>query len=522
MNLQSVPRIIRHSRRVHSAAFLLVLLLTMDSLVRRLPAQPDDPTAPETLTPLPLTPLPLHSRRSEAARTMRVPDGFQVQLFAGEPDVQQPIGFCLDDRGRLWVAEAYNYPNHGTKPGDRIVIFEDTDGDGRFDLRKVFYDQLNYVTGIEVGFGGAWIMSPPYFYFLPDSDGDDRPDSAPQVLLDGFGNHANSHNLANALAWGPDGWLYGTHGRTNWSRIGKPGTPDRERIVFDGGVYRYHPVRHQWEAFADGTTNPWGIDWDDYGQAFVCNCVNPHLFHVIQGAHYEPWRNRPSSQYAYERIETIADHLHFVGDKNVWQGLGTPEEDTAGGGHAHCGTMVYLGDSWPARYRNTIFMNNIHGHRINNDTLQRKGSGYVASHAPDFMRSRDDWFMGVTLAYGPDGGVYASDWSDTGECHSVTNTQRQTGRIYKITYGPSQQQPVELSQASDIELAIFSSIPTTGSSVTRVACYRNARPRASQSPASSSACAPSITSSRALRSVCEPSGHCTRSARSTKAFCELS
>ncbi len=161
-----------------------------------------------------------------AARTMAVPDGFQVTLFAGEPDVQQPIGFCLDDRDRLWVAEADNYPNHGNRPGDRILIFEDADGDGRFDKRSVFFEGLNYVTGIEVGFGGAWVMSPPNFYFIPDRNGDDKPDGEPIVLLDGFGNHANSHNLANGFSWGPDGWLYGTHGRTNWSMIGKPGTPD--------------------------------------------------------------------------------------------------------------------------------------------------------------------------------------------------------------------------------------------------------------------------------------------------------
>lgn len=388
----------------------------------------------------------------QAARSMQVPEGFHVTLFAGEPDVQQPIGFCIDDRGRLWVAEAYNYPNHTTQPGDRIVILEDSDGDGRFDRRTVFYDQLNYVTGIEVGFGGVWVMSPPNFYFIPDRDADDRPDGPPEVLLDGFGTHANAHNLANGFAWGPDGWLYGTHGRTNWSMIGRPGEPDDRRVRFDGGVYRYHPVRHVWEPYADGTTNPWGIDWNDVGEAFVCNCVNPHLFHVIPGAHYEPWRNRESSQYAYERIPTIADHLHFVGTDKVTDGLGTPEEDAAGGGHAHCGTMVYLGDNWPDRYRNTLFTNNIHGRRINNDILHRAGSGYTASHGEDLMRSRDDWFMGVTLAYGPAGEVYASDWSDTGECHSVRNTQRQTGRIYRITYGQVTRPSVDLSRRSNAEL----------------------------------------------------------------------
>lgn len=398
---------------------------------------------PEALMPL---------APDEAAQTMVVPEGFQVTLFAGEPDVQQPIGFCIDDRGRLWVAEAYNYPNHGDRPGDRIIILEDIDGDGRFDKRSVFFEGLNYVTGIEVGFGGAWVMSPPNLYFIPDRNGDDKPDSEPVSLLDGFGNHANSHNLANAFSWGPDGWLYGTHGRTNWSKIGKPGTPDAEHIRFDGGVYRYHPVRHVWEPFADGTTNPWGIDWDDYGQGFVCNCVDPHLYHVIQGAHYEPWRNRESSRFAYERIGTIADHLHFVGNGNVRDGIGTPAEDDAGGGHAHCGTMIYLGDMWPDRYRNTVFMHNLHGHRINNDMLRRSGSGYVASHGRDLMRAKDSWFMGVTLQYGPDGAVYSSDWSDTGECHSVVNTQRSTGRIFKISYGNPTTIKVNLASLSDEEL----------------------------------------------------------------------
>ena len=86
--------------------------------------------------------------------------------------------------------------------------------------------------------------------------------------------------------------------------------------------------------------------------------------------------------------------------------------------------MVYLGDNWPERYRNTLFMNNIHGRRINNDMLRREGSGYTASHGRDLMRSQDPWYMGVTLPYGPDGAVFASDWSDTGECHSVKNTRR--------------------------------------------------------------------------------------------------
>ena len=388
----------------------------------------------------------------EAAKTMQVPEGFNVTLFAGEPDIKQPIGFCIDDRGRLWVAEANNYPDKKAGQKDRIIILEDTDGDGTHDKRTVFYDKLEYVSGIEVGFGGVWVMSIPNFYFIPDKDYDGIPDDKPIILLDGFGTMANAHNIANGFAWGPDGWLYNTHGRTNWSLPGKPGTTTEKRRRFDGGVWRYHPIRHVWEPFADGTTNPWGIDWNDYGHAFVCNCVNPHLFHVIQGAHYDPHRNRPTGKYSYERIATIADHLHFTNTKTIRAGIGTTEEDKAGGGHAHCGTMVYLGDNWPTEYRGQVFMNNIHGRRVNMDVLTRKGSGYTASHAPDVIRAADPWFVGVSITYGPDGGVFVSDFSDTGECHHTRNTRKHTGRIFKITYGRPKLWQGNLNKLSNREL----------------------------------------------------------------------
>ena len=395
----------------------------------------------------------------EAAKTMRVPKGFNVTLFAAEPGIKQPIGFCIDDRGRLWVAEANNYPVKKAGKNDRIIILEDTDGDGTHDKRIVFYDKLEYVSGIEVGFGGVWVMSIPNFYFIPDKDYDGVPDGEPVVLLDGFGTHANSHTIANGFAWGPDGWLYGTHGITNWSLPGKPGIPKEKRRRFEGGVWRYHPVRHVWEPFAIGTTNPWGVDWNEYGHAFVCNCVNPHLFHIIQGAYYEPARNRPTGRFAYERISTIADHLHFTNTKIIRAGIGTPEEDAAGGGHAHSGTMIYLGDNWPAKYRGDVFMNNIHGRRINHDRLARNGSGYAASHAPDVMRARDPWFVGVTLAYGPAGGVYVSDFSDTGECHHTRNTQKHTGRIYKITFGKPKPWKGDIGKLNILELVKLQSHP---------------------------------------------------------------
>jgi putative membrane-bound dehydrogenase-like protein len=377
----------------------------------------------------------------ETVRRFELPEGFRALLFAAEPHVVQPIGFAIDDRGRLWVAENLSYPHWEPRGRDRIIILEDEDGDGRFDRRSIFAEGLTYVTGIEVGFGGVWVMAPPEMLFIPDRDGDDRPDGPPEVLLDGFGTEG-IHNIANGFTWGPDGWLYAGHGRTSISRLGPPGTPPERRLRFDGGVWRYHPTRHVYEAFCDGTTNPWGVSFDDTGQAFISNCVDPHLFHAVQGAHFEPWRGRESSRHAYRRLDTVADHLHGQGEAAY----------RSAGGHAHCGIMIYLGDLFPPAWRGTAFMNNIHGRRVNGDRLRRSGSGFRASHGPDLLVSRDPHYVGLLLQYGPDGGVFVNDWYDIGECHT-RRPQAWTGRIYKIVYGDPPRVRPNLGGMGDLDLA---------------------------------------------------------------------
>jgi len=371
---------------------------------------------------------------AEAAAAMTVPPGFKVRLFAGEPDVVQPISFAIDDRGRLWVAEAYSYPIRVPEKDakDRILIFEDTDGDGRFDTRKVFADKLNLVSGIEVGFGGVWVGSAPDFLFIPDRDGDDRPDGPPVTLLDGWG-YEDTHETLNSFHWGPDGWLYGCHGVFTHSRVGKPGTPDETRTPINAGIWRYHPTRHEFEVFAHGTSNPWGIDFDAHGQAFLTSCVIPHLFHVIPGGRYERQAGEHFNPYTYDDIKTIADHRHYVGG-NPYAGIG--HSDEAGGGHAHAGAMIYQGDSWPEEYRGSIFMNNIHGARLNRDTLEPKGSGFVGHHAPDFLMANDRWSQIVSLRVGPDGSVFMIDWYDKNQCHhgDVKGHDRSNGRIFKVSY----------------------------------------------------------------------------------------
>ena len=214
---------------------------------------------------------------------MTMPDGFHVTLFAGEPDVVQPIAMTTDDRGRLWVVEGLSYPTWqpSGEGRDRVVILEDRDGDGRFDHKRVFWDKGRNLTGIAVGLGGVWLCS------APELDLHSRPRSRrcarrkPEPMLDGWTLEAK-HNIVNGLAWGPDGWLYGCHG-IGHSKVGVPGASDAERQVLNCGVWRLHPVRRKFEVVARGMTNPWGIAFDEHGQIFVANCVIKHLFHIIPG-----------------------------------------------------------------------------------------------------------------------------------------------------------------------------------------------------------------------------------------------
>ena len=395
----------------------------------------------------------------DAARAMTVPPGFKVTLFAGEPDVVQPIAMAIDDRGRLWIAEAYSYPRRvpQAQARDRILIFEDTNGDGRFDSRKVFADHLNLVSGLEVGFGGVWVGAAPEFYFIPDKDGDDRPDGPPQVLLDGWGQH-DTHETLNSFIWGPDGWLYGCHGVFTHSRVGKPGTPASERTPINAGIWRYHPVRHVFEVFAYGTSNPWGIDFDARGQMLITACVIPHLYHMIQGGRYERQAGQHFNPYTYDDIKTIADHRHFLG-ANPHAGNG--RSDSAGGGHAHSGAMIYLGGAWPPVYNGSLFMNNIHGARINRDLLTTSGSGFVGSHAPDFLLANDAWSQIISLKCGPDGSLFMIDWYDKNQCHhnDVNGHDRTNGRIFKVSYGQTKHETVDLAKAKNETLVALQRSP---------------------------------------------------------------
>jgi putative membrane-bound dehydrogenase-like protein len=389
----------------------------------------------------------------EAAKAMTPPPGFTVTLGAAEPDVVRPICFTTDARGRLWVVEGHTYPVPAPEGQgrDRILILEDTNGDGTLDKRKVFAEGLNLVSGMEVGMGGVWLGAAPYLLFIPIDPKTDLPAGPPQKLLDGWGTQ-DTHETLNSLRWGPDGWLYGTHGVFTESKVGKPGTPDAERTKVNAGVWRFHPTSRKFELFAEGTSNPWGLDFNDYGHAFITACVIPHMYHMIQGGRYQRQAGEHFNPFTYDDIKTHADHVHWVGDRGPH--AGNFRSASAGGGHAHSGAMIYLGGSWPQEYRNDIFMNNINGARLNNDHPTRAGSGYKVTHKPDFLAMNDSWSQWLNLKYDPSGSVWAIDWYDKNQCHSPNPDvhNKTMGRIFRISHQNDKWVQVDLTKASDAEL----------------------------------------------------------------------
>lgn len=385
----------------------------------------------------------------QAVAKMTVPEGYEMKLYASEPAITQPMAFCWDDRGRLWVAENRDYEGRKTGfsgSGDsRILILEDTDGDGVMDTKKVFIEKIPFPSAIAVGFDGIFLGAPPNLLFIPDRNHDDKADGEIQVRLTGWGI-ADRHEVLNSLSWGPDGWLYGCQGYATPSKVGKPvgagrvykpGEPFptnpevQEGQFIDGGVWRYHPTKDRFEIVAHGFSNPWGLDFDDHGQMFITACVIPHLWHVIQGGIYHRQGGKHINPYVYQDIKTIADHRHRS---------------------AHGGARIYLADEFPQEYRNRIFMANIHERALLTDILEPQGSGFVGKHGDDTVLANDPMWVGFSLEIGPDGAIYILDWHDQDICGQLVNN-KDTGRIFRFApKGLPGKTGIDIAAKTDLEL----------------------------------------------------------------------
>ncbi|MCA9413232.1 MAG: dehydrogenase, partial [Candidatus Omnitrophica bacterium] len=390
-----------------------------------------------------------------AASKMTVPEGFEVKLFASEPEIRQPVAMEFDHRGRLWVIQYLQYPNpaglervevdrwsrttydrvpepppKGPRGADRITICEDTDGDGVADSFKDFVDGLNLASGLAFGHGGVFVLQVPYLLFYPDKNHDDIPDSDPEVCLTGFGMQ-DAHSVANSLTFGPDGWLYGNQGSTVTAHI--------RGIEFQQGVWRYHPVTKEFELFCEGGGNMWGLDFNEWGDLFSSTNVGPALcLHGVQGGYY--WKSFGKhgdlhNPYAYGYF----DHM---------------KEANYVGGHVTVGGSFYRGPSFPEEYIGKYIGGNLLSHDVYWHVIESDGSTYQARHGGELAVSNDAWCAPTDVTIGPDGAVYFSDWNDQRTAHPDPDADwdRTNGRVYRIQVKDAAPVPVDLSEKSNNEL----------------------------------------------------------------------
>lgn len=382
----------------------------------------------------------------EARAKMTVPEGYEVRCFAHEPMVQNPVAMTWDHRGRLWVVEAYEYPN-GSKhpapfgaeakddqyqpmpklgdqiPRDRVIILEDTNNDGTADKRTVFIEGLNLASAIICGDNGIYVGQQPHILHFRDDDGDDKPD-AWRVVLTGFGRE-DTHELVNSFTWGPDGWLYMTHGVFTHSKVRRPGQPESEGFKFDAGIGRARPMGRakeaswEFEVFADGTSNPWGCDYDAAGNFFVSACVIDHFFHMAPGGIYVRQGGAPENPYSYELLPSIVKHKHFRA--------------------AYAGVQIYQGGRYPADTHGHAFIGNIHDNAIHEEVITPVGASFKCEPRRDFLRANDGWFRPVSTQTGPDGFLWIMDWCDKYPCYqnakaNPEGVDRERGRIWRVVY----------------------------------------------------------------------------------------
>ncbi|MDB6028395.1 MAG: putative rane-bound dehydrogenase [Verrucomicrobiales bacterium] len=368
---------------------------------------------------------------------MKLPEGFHANLVASEPMIAQPVCIEFDDRGRLWVIQYLQYPNpnglqraqvdrfsrtkydkvpepppRGPKGADRITILSDFDEKGHARHAKDFVTGLNLASGMAFGHGGVYVLQVPYLLFYPDKNGDDVPDSNPEVLLTGFGME-DAHSVANSLTWGPDGWLYGCQGSTVTANI--------RGIEFQQGVWRYHPVTKRFELFCEGGGNSWGLDFDKDGNLIYSTNLSPFRnVHGVQGGYY--WKSFGKhgalhNPYTYGYFDHVP-YQNFTG------------------GHVTDGGIIYQGNSFPEKYLGKYIANDLLGHAVQWHNLEKDGSSFKASYGGELLTPNDTWFAPCDLTMGADGALYVSDWSDKRTAHPDPDADwdRSNGRVYRIQW----------------------------------------------------------------------------------------
>jgi putative heme-binding domain-containing protein len=342
-------------------------------------------------------------------------------VFAGSPSAMvYPIPNGLkplevDQYLRTKYDKLPDPPPKGPKGADRIIVLEDPDAEGRYRKSKAVITGLNLASGMALGYGGVFVVQSPYLLFYKLKPGTDETRGDPEVLLKGFGME-DAHAFANSLTWGPDGWLYGAQGSTVTANI--------RGVEFQQGIWRYHPRTKEFELFAEGGGNTWGIDFDPQGRLFAGGNTAEPLCHHVQGGYYVKGFGKHGplhNPYSFGYFDPVK-HLGFLGSSLIG------------------GFVLYQGNLFPKRFQNAVIYPNLRANAMRVSALEPRGSTFATRFQEDFVTSTDRWFRPVKGLVGPDGALTVADWYDYNISHTDPRDRskwyqpsRDTGRIWRVT-----------------------------------------------------------------------------------------
>ncbi|MDB5241342.1 MAG: dehydrogenase [Spirosoma sp.] len=352
----------------------------------------------------------------EALSKLKVPQGYKIELFASEeefPDLAKPMQMSFDNKGRLWVACMPSYPHYkpgDTKPDDKILILEDTNGDGKADKQTVFVSGLHLPLGFEIAKEGVYVSQGTNLKIFTDTNGDDKADKS-EILLSGYDDHDTHHN-SHAFTTDPSGAIYSGEGVFLHTNVETSYGPVR---ATNGGFYRYSPQLHKLERTAQlSIPNPWGIAFDDWGQPFFAETSSPDVRWMMPGSVLPRY-----GEATHKSVQLIEDAqrvrptsgLEFVSSRHF--------PDDIQGDFLINNTIGFLG--------------------MKEHTLVDAGTGYNSKHRADLVVSEDRNFRPVDMEFAPDGSLYLIDWHNILIGHMQHNARdplrdHSHGRVYRITY----------------------------------------------------------------------------------------
>jgi len=406
----------------------------------------------------------------DSYKKLKVADGLALDLVGHEPLIRQPLAVTFDERGRMWVMQYIQYPfPSGLKivaydqyirakfdkvpppppkhfKGDDKITIHSFKKDGSIDKSGTFVDGLSIATSVLHGRDGVWVMNPPYLLFYPDKNRDDKPDADPVVHLSGFGLE-DTHAVASNLAWGPDGWIYGTQGSTCTAKVKVEVSQKPETTDFLGqAIWRYHPEQHIFEIFAEGGGNTFGLEFDDQGRIYSgTNWGTYRGLHYVQGGYYvKGWgKHGPlTNPYALGFFQ----HMPHTGNADRLT-------------HTF---VVYGGGTLPKQYNDKLLGPSPLQKRIQVTRREAVGSSYKTIEEPFMMTSEDGWFRPVDTKVGPDGALYICDFYENRISHvdPRDNWHRDSGRIYRIrSRNATESEPFDLAKLTSKELVALLSHP---------------------------------------------------------------